>query len=95
MVYRKTDWYAVSGKRPVFAVEVRSEDDYGTFAEKRMAAKATRLFRCGNALCVGRGTCSARTLSSLSRRRTGESVYIVPVKSRSGRSSTGMVDARG
>ena len=36
---------------PIFAVEVRSEDDYGSFAEKRMAAKRRDYFAAGT-LCV-------------------------------------------
>lgn len=36
---------------PMFAVEVRSEDDYGSFAEKRMAAKRRDYFAAGT-LCV-------------------------------------------
>ena len=36
---------------PVFAVEVRSEGDYGSFAEKRMAAKRRDYFAAGT-LCV-------------------------------------------
>jgi Uma2 family endonuclease len=32
---------------PVFAVEVRSEDDYGPAAEKRMAEKRTDYFAAG------------------------------------------------
>jgi Uma2 family endonuclease len=36
---------------PAFAVEVRSEDDYGSYAEKRMAAKRRDYFAAGT-LCV-------------------------------------------
>jgi Uma2 family endonuclease len=36
---------------PVFAVEVRSEGDYGSFAEKRMAAKRRDYFAAGT-LCA-------------------------------------------
>ncbi|MFY9571143.1 MAG: Uma2 family endonuclease, partial [Blastocatellia bacterium] len=36
---------------PSFAVEVRSEEDYGNFAEKRMAAKRQDYFAAGT-LCV-------------------------------------------
>ena len=36
---------------PIFAVEVRSEDDYGSFAEKRMAAKRRDYFAAGT-ICV-------------------------------------------
>lgn len=36
---------------PVFAIEVRSEEDYGAFAEKRMAAKRRDYFAAGT-LCV-------------------------------------------
>jgi Uma2 family endonuclease len=36
---------------PIFAAEVRSEDDYGAYAEKRMAAKRRDYFAAGT-LCV-------------------------------------------
>jgi Uma2 family endonuclease len=32
---------------PIFAVEVRSEDDYGPAAEREMAAKRADYFACG------------------------------------------------
>jgi len=32
---------------PIFAVEVRSENDYGPAAERAMAAKRTDYFACG------------------------------------------------
>ena len=48
---------------PVFAVEVRSEGDYGLKAEQR-------LLRCGNALCLGCGRTQSRYNKILSRQRS-------------------------
>ena len=41
---------------PQFAVEVRSENDYGENAEKRLAQKRADYFCCGDAGSLGRGS---------------------------------------
>ena len=48
---------------PVFAVEVRSEDDYGPAAEKRMAAKREDYFAAGTLVVWDADVLQAETVS--------------------------------
>ena len=54
---------------PVFAVEVRSENDYGPAAEREMAAKRADYFAAGYAGCLGRGPALRRCGACASERR--------------------------
>ena len=46
-------WVKFFNGAPVFAVEVRSENDYGPRAERQMAKETCRLFCRRNARCLG------------------------------------------
>jgi Uma2 family endonuclease len=62
---------------PTFAVEVRSEDDYGPFAEKDMAAKRADYFEAGTQV-VWDVDPLARTITSYSRNQPDRPTIFAP-----------------
>ena len=57
---------------PIFAVEVRSTDDYGPKAEERMALKRADYFAAGTLSSLGCGCAAKKTRGRLSSDRSYE-----------------------